>query len=74
MLKRSSKTLVKSIVEQMGKEPDDGWCTTLQKKNPAAVAPGRLGGLKGGKARGGLLTPERRQEIAQKAAEARWKK
>jgi hypothetical protein len=41
-------------------------------KNPAAVALGRLGGLKGGKARKDSLTPERRKEIAQKAAKTRW--
>lgn len=43
-------------------------------KNPAAVALGRLGGLKGGKARANKLTPEQRKEIARKAAAARWKK
>jgi len=43
-------------------------------KNPAAVALGRLGGLKGGKARAESLSPERRREIAQLAAAARWKK
>jgi len=43
-------------------------------KNPAAVALGRLGGLKGGKARAKKLTPEERQEIARKAALARWRK
>lgn len=43
-------------------------------KNPAAVALGRLGGLKGGKARAAKLTPERRKEIAKKAAESRWSK
>jgi hypothetical protein len=43
-------------------------------KNPAAVALGRLGGLKGGKARASKLTPEQRGEIAKKAARARWKK
>ena len=43
-------------------------------KNPAAVALGRLGGLKGGKARAEKLSPERRKEIAKKAIEARWKK
>lgn len=41
-------------------------------KNPAAVELGRLGGLKGGKARAQSMTPERRSEIAKKAAEARW--
>jgi len=43
-------------------------------KNPAAVALGRLGGLKGGKARMEKLSPEKRQEIAKAAAAARWKK
>lgn len=43
------------------------------RKNPAAVALGRRGGLKGGKARAAKLTPEQRSEIAQKAAQARWK-
>ena len=42
-------------------------------KNPAAVALGRLGGKKGGKARAAKLTTEQRKEIARKAAEARWK-
>ncbi len=41
-------------------------------KNPAAVELGRLGGKKGGFARAKSLSPERRHEIAQKAAEARW--
>ena len=41
-------------------------------KNPHAVALGRLGGLKGGQARKKRLSPERRREIARKAARARW--
>ena len=45
-----------------------------KKKNPAAVALGKLGGLKGGKARAAKLTPERRKAIAQRAALARWAK
>ena len=44
------------------------------KKNPHAVALGRLGGLKGGKARNEKLSPEERKAIAQKAAKARWRK
>lgn len=48
-------------------QPDDG-------KNPAAVALGKLGGAKGGKARSARLDPERRREIAQKAASSRWAK
>jgi len=43
-------------------------------KNPAAVALGKLGGLKGGVARASSMTPERRKEIAQKAAAKRWEK
>jgi len=42
-------------------------------KNPAAVALGRLGAAKGGKARAAKLTPSRRKQIAKKAAKARWK-
>lgn len=41
-------------------------------KNPAAVALGRLGGLKGGAARAAKLTPRKRSQIAAKAAKARW--
>ena len=43
------------------------------RKNPAAVALGRKGGLKGGKARAAALTPVERSRIASKAAAARWK-
>lgn len=43
-------------------------------KNPAAVALGRLGGLKGGDARAKALSAKRRKEIASKAAAKRWGK
>ena len=43
-------------------------------KNPAAVALGRLGGLKGGKARAEKLSAAARKRIAEKAAKARWSK
>jgi len=43
-------------------------------KNPHAVALGRLGGKKGGKARAEKLTAEGRSEIARKVAQARWGK
>jgi hypothetical protein len=46
-------------------DPDEG-------KDPAAVALGRKGGLKGGRARAERLTPEQRSESARKAAQARW--
>jgi hypothetical protein len=45
-----------------------------REKNPAAVALGKLGGKKGGKARAAKMTPEERTESARKAAAARWKK
>jgi hypothetical protein len=43
-----------------------------RRKNPHAVALGRLGGRIGGKRRLETLTPERRRQIAQQAARARW--
>ena len=53
-----------------GEESD----TDEPKKDPAAVALGRRGGLKGGKARAESLSPEKRSEIAKKAAAKRWGK
>jgi hypothetical protein len=44
------------------------------RKNPHAVALSKLGARKGGHARAAKLTPEQRQEIARKAAQARWSK
>lgn len=46
----------------------------LEGKNAAAVALGRMGGLKGGKARAKALSAKRRKEIARSAAQKRWKK
>jgi len=48
--------------------------SATSEKNPAAVALGRLGGLKGGKARAAKLSAKKRKEIAKKAAQARWGK
>jgi len=77
MPKRSSKKkkdiseLAKSIVDQAtDEEPQEP--VDDKGKNPAAVELGRLGGLKGGKARAKKLTPEQRSEIARKAARKRW--
>lgn len=79
MPKRSSKRprdpnqLAKLIVDMatgdmpLDTKTDDG-------KNPAAVALGRLGGLKGGKARAKSLSRKRRSEIAKAAADSRWTK
>ena len=44
-----------------------------QGKDPAAVALGRKGGLKGGKARAAKLSPSQRSQAARKAAKARWR-
>ncbi|HLE67888.1 MAG TPA: hypothetical protein VI730_12140 [Burkholderiales bacterium] len=43
-------------------------------KDPAAVARGRLGGLKGGRARHKSLSSRKRKQIAKQAANARWTK
>ena len=43
-----------------------------QGKDPAAVALGRKGGLKGGKARAKKMSPRQRSTAARKAAVARW--
>ena len=45
-----------------------------KKKNPAAVALGRLGGLKGGPGRMSKLSAKRRSEIARNAVLVRWNK
>jgi hypothetical protein len=45
-----------------------------KKKNPHAVALGKMGGSKGGKSRAAKLTPEERSAIARKAVQTRWAK
>jgi hypothetical protein len=67
---RDLNVLAKSIVDdathlQPVKKPQ-------AEKDPAAVALGRKGGLKGGQARAAKLSAERRSEIARRAAAARW--
>jgi hypothetical protein len=64
--------LAKSIVDELTIDVDER--EAKPEKNPAAVALGRLGGLKGGRARAKSLSEDKRKEIARKAAEARWKK
>ena len=79
MPSRSSKgrdfvAIARNVVEKAIGEHLDG--TPLEDpdagKNPAAVALGKLGGAKGGKARAARLSPARRKQIAQKAAKTRW--
>lgn len=67
---RDTNQLAKSIVDIATGEAEKPQDT----RNPAAVALGRLGGLKGGKARAKSLTLAQKKAIAKKAAKARWKK
>lgn len=79
MPKRSSKPKKKDInqlaayiaAQAVGELPETA---ATGVKNPAAVALGKLGGQKGGKARAEALSPAKRSQIAKKAAQARWKK
>jgi len=65
--------VVQEATGQIEPESTEAEIELIEGKNPHAVALGRLGGLKGGKARFEKLTPEQRSEIAKKAAQARWK-
>ncbi len=75
MPKRSSKAqqdineIAARIVERLSESEGK-----TARKNPAAVALGRLGGLKGGKARASKLSSHKRKQIARRAARARWKR
>ena len=69
---RDANQLAKSIVDLATGEIEEANLEIA--KDSAAVALGRKGGLKGGKARAEKLTPEQRSEIARLAAAARWKK
>ncbi len=63
------RTVEQAIGEKMDGSPLDD---PHAGKNPAAVALGKLGGAKGGKARAEALSPAKRKAIAKKAAKARW--
>jgi hypothetical protein len=66
--------LAKSVIDEIIELTESESLQETPQKNPAAVLLGRLGGLKGGKVRAMRLSAEKRSEIAQKAANARWKK
>ena len=72
MPKRSSNDLNEAAFNVVMQST--GQAAPQPEKNPAAVALGRLGGLKGGKARAAVLSKKKRAEIAKLAAAARWKK
>ena len=72
MPKRTSRDfnqIAKAIIDTVGEASEQ-----YPEKNPAAVALGHLGGLKGGPARARRLSKKERTKIASKAAKARWKK
>jgi hypothetical protein len=71
MPKRSSKGDLNETAFQIVQRVT-GEAKAHPEKNPAAVALGRLGGLRGGKARAMKLSAARRSEIAKQAATARW--
>lgn len=66
--------ILQAITGQPEEEPTKKKKPDQPEKNPAAVALGRLGGLKGGKARAEKLSAKKRAEIAKKAAKSRWDK
>ena len=78
MRKRSRKPepdtneIAASIVAQVSGQAPLSSPEAQDKRNPAAVALGRLGGLKGGTARAKKLSAKKRSAIAKKAARARW--
>ena len=70
---RDPNQLGKMIVDiSVGDADDVAPTAEEQGKNPAAVTLGRLGGIKGGKARAHKLTAKQRKDIAKKAASTRW--
>lgn len=74
---RDANLLAKAIVDLTTGEAEEEEVLLedeLEGKDPAAVALGRKGGLKGGRARADSMSKEERSEAARKAANARWKK
>ncbi len=71
---RDINQLAKMIVDISTGEIEEEEPKPEREKNPAAVALGKLGASKGGKARAAKLSPKKRREIAKKAAAARWDK
>ncbi len=72
MPERKSSEDENTLAARIVAEATDEEAEEQPEKNPAAVALGRLGGLKGGPARAEKLSKKRRSEIARKAARARW--
>jgi len=62
-----AKAVVDLATGQRSPEP-------VREKDPAAIARGHLGGIKGGAARAANMTPAERSDSASKAAKARWER
>lgn len=71
---RDANQLAKLVVDLATGQAIEEAADADSGKNPAAVALGRLGGQKGGRARAARLSAEKRREIARAAAAARWKR
>ena len=71
---RDTNVLAKFIVDLATGEQTETSDKSDDSKNPHAVALGRLGGLKGGKARAEKLSKAERSKIAKQGARARWNK
>jgi hypothetical protein len=65
--------VMQRVIEATGDTPDEP-ARNLKGKDPAAVALGRKGGLKGGPARAKKLGKKKLSEAARKAAQARWRR
>ncbi len=71
---KDTQQLARSVLDAVAPDADPKPDANVKEKakNPAAVALGRLGGLKGGKARAAKLSAAKRKAIAKKAAAKRW--
>jgi len=71
---RDPAQLAKLMIDIASGEVEDSDPAPMHGKQPKAVAAGRLGGKKGGKARAAKLSPKQRSAQARRAANVRWKR
>lgn len=67
-----ARSVLDQIIAKYDPESDPDKAAEPKGKNEKAQAAGKLGGLKGGKARAAKLSPAKRKKIASKGAKARW--
>jgi len=70
---RAMRIALGEVAESLGESPAAAKARGRTPKNPAAVALGKLGGKRGGRARADKLSADERREIARRAAVARWR-